>query len=345
MVRHVSFKTSGDLKAFIIREVPKSMYYSVAYYNEPTYKMQEKGLKGADLVFDIDCDDINLKCKKEHDIWTCSGCRNIGTGNRPKKCNSCSGEQINQLNLSCEKCLDASKIEIIKLLDLLYEDFGLSSNEIKTYFSGNMGYHLAIEGSILEEVNQMGRIEISDYVTGKTLKPETIGFFQGISPEKILSHLPTINDVGRRKRVIKIFSKKLKIKYSEDNDSEFKKEIINVFYRKKYHKFNKLFFDTLINMNPNIDTTVTTDIHRIFRLPGTLHGDTGLIKAKVENIDKFNPLEDAVVFGEDLVEIYVEAVPKFKLRGQVFGKYRSQKVKLPLMAAVYLLSLNVAKLV
>ena len=38
-----------------------------------------------------------------------------------------------------------------------------------------------------------------------------------------------------------------------------------------------------------IDESVTTDIHRIFRMPGTLHGNSGLLKMRVHDLQAFRP--------------------------------------------------------
>jgi len=94
-----------------------------------------------------------------------------------------------------------------------------------------------------------------------------------------------------------------------------------------------------------IDTNVTTDIHRILRLPGTLHNETGLIKKKVASLDTFDPLVDAVAFGDEPIEVEVIYAPPFTLLGQRYELKPAQKVKLPLAATVYLLGQGLAKLV
>jgi DNA primase small subunit len=42
-----------------------------------------------------------------------------------------------------------------------------------------------------------------------------------------------------------------------------------------------------------IDAQVTNDIHRVFRLPGSINGKSGLIKAKCVDMESFNPANDA----------------------------------------------------
>jgi DNA primase small subunit len=124
MVRHLSFKSEGELKAHLVKEAPRSVYYSIAYYYDPTLPMQEKGWKGADIAFDIDCDDLNLECKKEHDIWICSSCGARGKGSKPKRCR-CGSTSFKQLNWVCSNCLEGAKEEVKKLIEILVSDLGL----------------------------------------------------------------------------------------------------------------------------------------------------------------------------------------------------------------------------
>jgi len=98
-------------------------------------------------------------------------------------------------------------------------------------------------------------------------------------------------------------------------------------------------------MGATIDSNVTTDIHRILRLPGTLHNATGLIKKRVFSLDSFNPLVDAVAFEDESVEVEVIQAQPFTLLDQRYDLKPTQKVKLPLAAAVYLLAQGLAKLV
>jgi DNA primase small subunit len=96
-----------------------------------------------------------------------------------------------------------------------------------------------------------------------------------------------------------------------------------------------------------IDTVVTTDIHRLIRLAGSLHGKTGLKKVEfpVARLADFDPFEEAVAFKDGVVKVFVSDVPEFRLGGSVFGPYRRQVVELPTAAAVLLICKNRAELV
>ena len=58
MLRHKSFRDIEDLRSSLCNIVPSDVYYSSAYYEQPTQDMKVKGWLGADLVFDIDADHI-----------------------------------------------------------------------------------------------------------------------------------------------------------------------------------------------------------------------------------------------------------------------------------------------
>jgi len=336
MVRHLSFKSEGELRAQIVKEAPRSVYYSIAYYYDPTLPMQEKGWKGADVAFDIDCDDLNLDCKKEHDIWTCSNCGAKGRGSKPKRCR-CGSASFDQLNLVCPSCLGGAKEEVVKLIEILISDFGLTKKKINVYFSGSKGYHVTVEGTDFEHLDQLGRMELADYVCGRGLRPEFIGVAKSSRVDELWRRLPVLGESGWRGRVATYFTGTEK--------SDPREKIIEIYVKSGYRGFKKALEECVKKVGVTIDTNVTTDIHRILRLPGTLHNETGLIKKRVASLDIFDPLTDAVAFGDEPTEVEVIYAPPFTLLGQRYDLKPAQKVKLPLAAAVYLLGQGLAKLV
>ena len=95
----------------------------------------------------------------------------------------------------------------------------------------------------------------------------------------------------------------------------------------------------------NIDTVVTTDIHRLIRMNGTLHGKTGLKKVEfpAKNLQDFDPFTGAVAFKKGAVKVLVSDAPEFKLGGETLGPYKNQTVELPVSAAVMLICKGRAK--
>jgi DNA primase small subunit len=57
--RHTGYSRGDDLHRFLITQVPAHCYYSTAYYRNPAAPtMEEKGWLGADLIFDLDADHL-----------------------------------------------------------------------------------------------------------------------------------------------------------------------------------------------------------------------------------------------------------------------------------------------
>ena len=140
MLRHKAYKDANSLRASLSRILPSDVYYSSAYYERPEEEMKAKGWLGADLVFDIDADHIPLPCATLHDLWVCTNCGASGRGKHPPKCSACGGIKFKEKPWPCEICLEASKVEAIKLVDVLTDDFGFSSEVLTVAFSGHRGY-------------------------------------------------------------------------------------------------------------------------------------------------------------------------------------------------------------
>ena len=116
MIRHRGFKDPTALLGAIRDLVPAHVYFSTAYYKDPTAPMEAKGWMGADLVFDIDADHLDTPCKATHDSWKCKGCGMLGSGGAPKVCPRCKNDRMEEQTWLCEKCLQQAKEETTKLL-------------------------------------------------------------------------------------------------------------------------------------------------------------------------------------------------------------------------------------
>lgn len=340
MIRHLSFNTPEDLRVHILKEAPHSVYYSTSFYAEPSKPMHEKGLKGGELVFDIDADELSSPCREKHDKWLCRECGRQETGVRPNKCPSCKGTRLHEVNIACNVCLDAAKQEALKLLDILVEDFGIKRTSLAVYFSGSMGYHISVSDPVFEEADQAVRSEIVDYVSGQGFIPESLGVSSQSTYENLVERLPSETARGWRGRIARHFKT---VEEGGEDSGGAKTRMIELYRRSGYKKFRIAVQNAAKKSGATVDPSVTTDIHRIFRLPGTLHGKTGLLKKKCRDIEQFNPLVDAVALGRTPMNIYVDYAPQFTLAGEEFGPFKSESVELPTVAAVYLMGLNMAE--
>ena len=305
MIRHLSFKSAGDLLAELIKQGPSSVYCSNAVYEYPTLQMDEKGWLGAELIFDIDADSIPTPCKDKHTWWLCQDCHRGGMGNKPAKCPNCKGVSVEQMQWSCRECLNATKEHVRRLVDFLTDDFGVQPEQVRLYFSGNRGYHAHVQDERFDTADSSMRGDIANYIKG-------VGFNLKAMQDKTLA-IPTLG-WGRRASL-----------FLQKSDPSTKKN-------------QKTTEQIVLTNAAMIDESVTTDVHRVFRMPGTLHGTSGLLKTRVKSLDDFDPQSQPVVLGDEAVKVRIDYAPEFYLKGRRFGPYDSASVQLPTYAAVFLLA-------
>jgi len=359
MLRHKSFKNKEELEFFLQNSVPSDAYSSCAYYENPETEMERKGWLGADLIFDIDADHIPTPCNKVHDKWVCGVCGLTGKGFTPSKCPVCGGEKFEVSTWPCEVCLNSAKTETVKLLDMLMRDFGFSEKNIHVFFSGHRGYHVHAESEAIRTLDSLARKEIVDYVSGLGLDV----FLHGLS-KKSLRETPSsqsqhLNVFGwRRHLTLGMQSFILNAKEENLREIGIKQKIAETILQNKdvilknwlnkgtwsavrgigFETWRKIAEHSAKLQSAKIDTVVTTDIHRLIRLVGTLHGKTGFKKVEfsASTIDGFDPFKSAVAFKTGTVTVFVSDAPEFRVCDEVFGPYKKQRVELPTAAAMLL---------
>jgi DNA primase small subunit len=367
MLRHKGFIDVESLRSSLATIVPSDVYYSSAYYERPEEEMRAKGWLGADLVFDIDADHIPTPCATVHDLWVCTGCGASGRGAPPQKCPGCGGTKFKEKTWPCEICLRAAKAEAIKLLDVLIEDFGFSSEVLTVAFSGHRGYHVHVESEAVRELDSLARKEIVDYVMGVGLEAEFHGLGRSATPDRRVSG-PDLNDRGWRGRVAKgtydfllTASKeeliKTGLKPMHINSLLNHREVLLKSWKEKGpwgvvkgispETWQKIAQCGVEKQSVKIDSVVTPDINRLIRLSNSLHGKTGLKKVEfpMAAIDDFDPLRSAVAFKEGEVTVLVSEAPQFRVEDRTYGPFEREKVELPTAAAMMLLCKGVAKVV
>jgi DNA primase small subunit len=312
MVRHLSFRNRGEAVAEILKQSPSSIYCSNAKYESPSAPMEEKGWLGAELILDIDATDIPTPCKRGHDLWYCESCGTSGRLPRPQKCPKCAGPS-GEFHGTCETCLAAAKDHALRAECFLREDFGVAPTAIRTYFSGNRGYHLHVYDERFYKLDQLGRGEIADYMLGASLPPN----------QTIASALRRRSSGARP--VAEGWTKRI-TQYVDGRREEYTGTL------------QKLVSEAVSSQKASVDASVTTDVHRVFRLAGTLHGNTGMCKMRVEAMDHFDPERDPVVLSAKRVALNVLFYPRFRVNGTGFGPFRSQMAELPTYAAVSILT-------
>uniref|UniRef100_A0A7J2TJ83 DNA primase small subunit PriS n=1 Tax=Archaeoglobus fulgidus TaxID=2234 RepID=A0A7J2TJ83_ARCFL len=201
---------------------------------------------------------------------------------------------------SVEKTLEVAKREVKKLLKILSADFGIRDFEV--YFSGGRGYHVHVFDEEFRNLGSAERREIVDYLTMNNPKI----FEKG-----------KIVDSNVAKRITKFLSRK------GISEREMRNE--------------RTLRSAIEKLKVYIDAPVTADVKRLIRLPGSLHGKTGLKVARVEDLEKFDPFRDAIAFGEEKIKIKMLRKFKIKAGSYEFNLSAGEIAEIPEFMAIYLL--------
>ncbi len=321
MVRHHSYLDlagGGDFKGFLAGERPRHVYFSAGRYDDPgASSMGQKGWRGSDLVFDLDADHL--------------------PGVDPNAASY--GEMLNE----CKNAL-------FRLLDILESDFGFDDLEI--VFSGGRGYHVHVRRDDVLGLGRAARREIVEYVLGEGIEFEDIVSTHAVSGSAGRSspaHKRTLPDGGwakrTRERLDAFLDELLSVQETDalarlqefegigegkanaalnaatNNRDELARGNVDV-HPAIFSVARLLFVDVIESQRAPIDEPVTTDINRLIRLPGSLHGGTGLEVQRIERdaLDSFDPLSDPVpeTFIGNEIMIYVPEQTTVELRGERF---------------------------
>jgi len=352
IIRHKSFDTWKELISFLGDSVPRDVYFSCGYYEDPQAEMEQKGWLGADLVFDIDADHIPTPCEKVHDRWTCSKCGFAGKGIVPEKCPVCGSEKFDESTWPCEVCLTSAKYESMKLLDILMKDFGFSDKELRVFFSGHRGYHVHVEHETVKNLDSIARKEIADYVCGLGLENSVLKLNEegtklnvndlgwpgriskGIHGFVLNAEAEDYKNIGLKRNMAETLIKSRNAILKNLSDSHSSELVKGV----GPETWKKIAEHSTMLQSASVDTVVTTDIHRLIRLADTLHGKTGLkkVESPIPEIEKFDPFKSAVAFNKGTATVLISDAPEFRLGDQTFGPYKNQKIELPTAAAIFL---------
>ncbi len=329
--RHFAFKSERDLREYLVKNAPPYVSYSAAYYKYPDARpMEKKEWQGAELIFDLDSTELNLPCQREHgSTWV------------------------------CKDCLQGVKDETIKLIeDFLVPDFGFSEQEISINFSGNRGYHLHITKPSVLKLSADARKEISSYMAGIGIDFSEFFPTSGRRGARLIGPRP--GDAGWRGRIARSFIAGLEkgpeqlVSMGIDQPTAkklyAKRALIEmginsgnwdmVYIKNKAEFWKEITGRQAIMQSDMIDKNVTGDTSRLIRLPGTIHGETGLIAKRIESLAelrKFDPMKEAIAFRDGEMVVEAENAREFQMAGRTFGPYKKEQIALPTYAAVYLL--------
>jgi DNA primase small subunit len=338
MIRHNSVLDIGDVEGFLARERPRHVYFSAGRYRDPGAEtMGKKDWLASDLVFDLDADHL---------------------------------PGVDPDANSYGEMLAACKSELTDLLDLLEGDFGFEETQV--VFSGGRGYHVHVRDPGVRELGRDARKEIVAYIRGtdlafedllrteavagigratpadkRTLDPtggwsrrvhrRLVSFVDdllGAGKDDALARLEAFEGIGEGRASAILGAAETNYEAIEAGNVDVHPAFLTLARR--------VFERTLREESAAIDEPVTTDINRLIRFPGSLHGGTGLVVAPIdrEDLPSFDPLVDAVpdqFVGHDVRIRWTDEGPPVWLRGETFRREETVTT-VPEYAAVFLMA-------
>jgi DNA primase small subunit len=311
-VRHKSLLDLGNLSDFLARERPRHVYFSAGRYQKPSAStMSGKTWRSSDLIFDLDAD--HLPAAEPDDSYA---------------------EML-------AKCKDA----LLRLLDFLEDDFAF--DDLTVVFSGGRGYHVHVRDEGIQHLERDARREIVDYVRGIGLDPDSL-IRKEMRGNVTARVLPTDGGWGRRvHRKLLAFVDELESVDEEtalarlqelDGIGEGRAKTIYGAIQQNRQAIEegnmeaggvgiRTLVDSLVGEvveedNAPIDEPVTTDTNRLIRLPGSIHGGSGLAVRRIDRdaLDAFDPLVDAVpeTFRSHEISVEVTDGGRVELDGDSF---------------------------
>ncbi|WP_446751847.1 DNA primase catalytic subunit PriS [Vulcanisaeta sp. JCM 16161] len=235
---------------------------------------------------------------------------------------NCQGVELMTL-----ECLNDATEEVNKLIDFLIEDFGFSDSSIKIFFSGHRGYHVHIELPDVRGLTDEERREIVDYL-----------LLRGFDIERLIRGNTVLIDAGLRGIGGRLAS------LIHELDPDLLSTLSN-----DRRRLSKYVIRKLKSLNPivserlstHVDEVVTMDVHRLIRMPNSLHGKTGLRVVRISPSDLERGVEfvidKAVQFRKGSLTLrLIKKLPVRRVLGEDVSGDEGSIVKVPTYLGIYL---------
>jgi DNA primase small subunit len=349
MRRHKSYVSRGELADYIRSMVPAHLYHSAAYYQRPgAPTMKEKGWQGADLIFDLDADHLRKAPKSYREMLALVKKETIKLlsflladfGLSEKNISvAFSGGRGYHIHVRDPKVLSLGSDERREIVDYLTgRGLDVKRLRFKVVVSGDFG-----EDRILalrcprEDAAGWG----SKFNQAILLFAEEIRSLDEITATKKLMKIKGIGKVRATEFCQRIKNDRVMDDIRIGNLDSLK----GIQYVWNYIIDNHLADQFVQVLGGETDEPVTADIRRLIRCPTSLHGGSGfrVTPLTIHGLEEFEPLWDAVVFGDESVPVDILRPFKAEIRGQSY-LVEEGRSELPACAAIFLMARGVAEL-
>ncbi|MGP8077548.1 MAG: DNA primase small subunit domain-containing protein [Thermoplasmata archaeon] len=320
MRRHAALRTPEEFRKYLAREVPRHVYYSSAYYRHPAEpSMAGKEWLGADLIFDLDADHLRgaesrdyagqLALVKERLVSLVDDFLFRDFGVDPRSTSIVfSGGRGYHVHIRDERFLPLTSPERRELVDYV---LGTGVDPLRV---------VELRRPDVRSGPTLAPVEGEDGGGGRgragpptvQLAPSDAPGWRGRTTRAVIAVLDRWEaqgpkaaaadmidagiDPGKAKRWAKVLitdggAKKVRSSFT-----------IDVFRKESPAEFLAAIVPrAAIEVQGETDAPVTTDIHRLIRLPNSRHGGTGLrvVPLGRDEVAGFDPFRDALVAAPD----------------------------------------------
>ena len=329
MRRHMAFRSTEEFRSFLAQEGPRHVYYSSAYYRFPDHpKMPAKEWLGADLIFDLDADHLRDAAGRDYagqlDLVKARLTALLDDflagdfGLDPRATTIVfSGGRGYHVHIHDERYLSLTSPERREIVEYILGtgvDPGKSILERREAEQAR----LAIAEGGAEEGG--GPASPGGRARGyKRLAPPDSPGWAGRTTRAFLALLERWDRDGKEaatselerfgvpKAKARSIARQL---VDEGRGAQIREGLSLEVFRGDVPKelLEVVLRQAAIEVQGETDAPVTTDIHRLIRLPGSLHGGTGFRVQPLtrEGLDSFDPLRDALLPSVDKESVEVE---------------------------------------
>ncbi len=358
MRRHTTVPTPDGLAAFLREAVPRHVYYSSAYYRSPAEPtMAAKEWLGADLIFDLDADHLRgaealdyagqlaLVKTRLLDLVDDFLLRDFGLDLATTSF-AFSGGRGYHVHVRDPRFLPLTSPERRELVDYVLgtgvdPTAAIEEHREDVRSGRSMGGADELDG----EAAPRGRAARS-----VRLAPPTAPGWKGRTTRAVLALLARWKREGAEAAVVEMErwgvpgadARSWARRLLQHGEAEKIRTTLSL------DQFGRggsprQFLDAVVRhaaveVQAETDAPVTTDIHRLIRLPGSLHGGTGfrVVPLRREEIDAFDPFRDALVDGGDTTPVTILEEVRYPFASGGLHRSVGATDELPTAQAVFL---------
>jgi len=262
-IRGQHFTSTEELaKTLSVRTNIDGAYASIGLYLDPNCRAPSKrGHLGTDLVFDVD-----------------------------------KAPDSDRLNWLYEVCSIVSD-----LIDTLQTELGIPKEKMTLDFSGNKGFHITIADKSYRELSKEDRQQLVQYIKGEKVNRQWLKHGKGGWNKRFASYIDSLtklmSDDSKTNNSFllalglpKITAKKLGDLMTDPTKREaLTQGHLSVLDSKILASMQSNFFNRQKEVMSYVDSSVTNDLHKLFRFPGSVHNKTGFVATRLDIEDAYNP--------------------------------------------------------